>query len=74
MAKKKRKSVSNQTMAIGMDKKYQEEDDARTLARAHEIQSDKTRMKGAKAGAKRMVDEESARLQGLKKVARKKIK
>ena len=54
------------------DKKYQEEDDARTLARGEEIKADKKRMSGAKKGAKRMVTEEEARLKGLRKVARKK--
>jgi len=73
MAKKKKASNRAMPTAVGMDKKYQEEDDARTLARAHEIKSDKSRMKGAKAGATRMVDEETTRLQGLKAVARKKI-
>ena len=70
--KKKKKSTIDYAMPQ-MNKKYQEEDDARTLARAHEISSDKARMKGAKAGAMRMVSEETDRLKGLKKVARKKI-
>jgi len=54
-----------------MDKKYEEENDARTLAEADAIKKDKKRMAGAKKGAKRMVDAEEDRLRGLKKVARK---
>jgi hypothetical protein len=69
--KKKHKTLNG---AVAMsDKSYQEEEDARTLSRAYEIKQDKTRMKGAQRGAKRMVDVESARIQGLKIVARKKI-
>ena len=56
-----------------MNKKYQEEDDAFTLSRAEEIRADKSRMKGAVAGAKRTLDRETERLKGLKKVAGKKV-
>ena len=44
--------------------KWQRRDDARTLARAEEIKADKERYDGAKIGA-----EETARLNGLTKVA-----
>jgi hypothetical protein len=60
------------TALPGLDKRYMEEDDARTLARASEIKADKTRFKGAQAGARRIIDEEEARVKGLRKVARKK--
>jgi len=74
-AKKKKKSAGLNTVSpMFNDKKYQEEDDARTLARAHEITSDKKRYKGATAGAKRMVADETKRLSGLKKVARRKAR
>ena len=75
--KKKKKTNKNSTNIASPvafnDKKYREEDDARTLANAEEIKSDKSRMKGATAGAKRMVDEQTANFRGLKKVARKKV-
>lgn len=49
--------------------KWQRRDDARTLARAEEIKADKERYDGAKIGAKEILAEETARLNGLTKVA-----
>lgn len=49
--------------------KWQRRDDARTLARAEEIKADKERYDGAKIGAKEILAEETARLNGLNKVA-----
>jgi len=67
----KRKNVKT---SLAFDEKtYQQDDDARTLARAEEIRSDKSRMKGASIGAKRIIDDAEENLKGLKKVARKKI-
>jgi len=51
------------------DKKYQEDDDARTLARANEIMSNRSRFAGAKRGAKRIIKEEEDRVKGLRTVA-----
>lgn len=51
--------------------KWQRRDDARTLARAEEIKADKDRYDGAKIGAKEILAEETARLNGLTKVAGK---
>ena len=52
--------------------KWQRRDDARTLARAEEIKADKERYDGAKIGAKEILAEETARLNGLNKVAGRK--
>ncbi len=52
--------------------KWQRRDDARTLARAEEIKADKERYDGAKIGAKEILDEETARLNVLNKVAGRK--
>ena len=52
--------------------KWQRRDDARTLARAEEIKADKERYDGAKIGAKEILEEETARLNGLNKVAGRK--
>lgn len=49
--------------------RWQRRDDARTLARAEEIKADKDRYDGAKLGAKEILEEETARLNGLNKVA-----
>ena len=49
--------------------KWQRRDDARTLARAEEIKADKECYDGAKIGAKEILAEETARLNGLTKVA-----
>lgn len=49
--------------------KWQRRDDARILARAEEIKADKERYDGAKIGAKEILAEETARLNGLNKVA-----
>ena len=54
------------------DKQWQEDNDADTLARAAEITGNKSRMKGAKAGAKRMIEKEKPRIDALKKVSKRK--
>ena len=57
-----------------MDKKYQAQDDAYTLARAQEIQADKARVAAAKKEAKVMAKQEQVesqkRIQTLNKVAK----
>lgn len=59
-----------------MERKYREDNDARTLADADAIRANPDRMKGAKVGAKRMAKdatqaaaEQKARAEGLKKLA-----
>ena len=47
--------------------------DARTLADAEAIKADKRRFGAAKREAKKMVVEESKKLNGLRKVARRKV-
>jgi hypothetical protein len=54
-----------------MDKRYQAECDARTIAEAKAIMSDPGRMKAAASAAKGMVADKTKELQGLKQVARK---
>lgn len=56
------------------DKRWQREDDARTLARAEEIIADRMRHTGAVSEAKKMVKAEEKRAAAMKKVARKKKK
>lgn len=67
------------TSMAAQEKKWQEESDARALARAKAIQADKKRMAGAARGAKRIapeVEEEArmARTQAttIRRIARKK--
>lgn len=49
--------------------KWRRQDDARTLARAKEIEADSERLKEAKKGAKEILEQEAERLKGLSKVA-----
>lgn len=49
--------------------KWRRQDDARTLARAKEIEADSERLKEAKKGAKEILEQEAERLRGLSKVA-----
>lgn len=55
--------------AIAQDKKWEAESDARTLAEAHAIKADKTRMKKASIAAKGMLEEKKNEVKGLAKVA-----
>jgi len=55
------------------DKKWQAQDDARTLAQANEIKSDPTRIRAAVKEAKVMVKEEQQRLTSISKVAKVKV-
>lgn len=48
--------------------KWRRQDDARTLARAKEIEADSERLKEAKKGAKEILEQEAERLRGLSKV------
>jgi hypothetical protein len=48
---------------------WQAEDDARALAQAEEIKSDKPRMDKARDAAKKMADEEAERARAMRKVA-----
>ena len=56
-------------MKMKTEKQWMEEDDAETLARAEAIKSDPTRMKGAKAGAKRLQVEAAKRAKEAQKKA-----
>ena len=53
-----------------IDRKWQSEYDARTLADAAEIRNDKVRMKGAVTASKRMVTEETKRLSAMKQISK----
>ena len=50
------------------DKKWQAQDDARTLAQVAEITSDKSRLQAARKEATVMLKETQKRMEGLKKV------
>lgn len=56
------------------EKRWRQEDDARTLARAEEIKKDAARLRGAKAAARRIVQEQNKSVEALKKVAENKVK
>ena len=63
------------TRAMALDeKRWRQEDDAHTLARAEEIKKDAARLRGAKAAAKRIVQEQNKSVEALKKVAENKVK
>ena len=51
------------------EKKWQREDDARTLANAAEIGNDKERLEAAQKAAKDMLEEEQSRAEAMKAVA-----
>lgn len=55
------------------DKKYEENDYARTLSEAAAIKADKKMMKMAKTGAKRMAKEKMAEAKAMKRIAGTKI-
>lgn len=67
-----RNTKSTRTMLD--EKRWRQEDDARTLARAEEIKKDAARLRGAKAAAKRIVREQNKSVEALKKVAENKVK
>lgn len=48
---------------------WRKQADANTLAEAEAIRRDPSRMKGASEAARRMIEEQDARLAGLRKVA-----
>lgn len=52
------------------EKDWRAEDDARTLSNAEAIKADPERMDRAAKAAKRMLEEEKARTEGLQKVAK----
>ena len=54
--------------------KYWPDDDARTLARAKEIQADPKRMKSAVKAAGSMAQEQMQQAKAIKQIANKKIK
>lgn len=56
-----------------MDKKYEEDDYARTLSHAAAIRGDKKKLKMAKAGAKRMAKEKMAEAKAMKRIANTKV-
>lgn len=51
-------------------KRWQAEDDARTLASAMAIKADKARVSAASGAAKKMLDEQRERTAGLAKIAK----
>lgn len=53
------------------DREWQRESDARTLAEAEQIKSDKGRLRGATTEAKKMVKRDEERAKAMKKVAKK---
>jgi len=58
-----------------MDKKYQAEDDARTMQKAMEIKKDSARMKGAKMMMeKQMKAMQDAMMMGMDEKAKKSVK
>ncbi len=60
-------------MSRAQDKKWEREDDARTLARAQEIMSNKTRYSGAVKEAKIMAVKEDEQIKAMKKIAARKV-
>ena len=57
------------TKGEALDKKWEAENDARTLADADSIKLDGGRLKRAKQAAKRMAKEETARTNALRRIA-----
>ena len=53
------------------DREWQRESDARTLAEAEQIKSDKGRLRGATTEAKKMVKRDEERAKAMKKVAKR---
>ncbi len=51
------------------EKKWQREDDARTLAQAEEIKADQSRLDGARSEAAEMAKEQDNRTKALRRVA-----
>lgn len=71
MAKKKRKGKMTEAMgtpALEVDKRWQAEDDLRTLERANDVVSDSSRLTAAKSHAKKQREslDRIARLEGKK--------
>lgn len=62
-----------QPRMTAQDKKWQAQDDARTLAQANEVKSDTPRLKAAVKEAKIMVKDEQKRLTSISKVAKVKV-
>lgn len=62
----------NSAMTV-QERKWREEDDARTLAEAETIKADKARLQGAQSAAKRLVNEQADRTRSLQKVAGKRV-
>lgn len=52
---------------------WRRREDARTLAEAERIKADKNRLQEAKRGAREILDDENTRLNGLAKVAGRKV-
>lgn len=72
---KSTRTMALREKAIELDeKRWRQEDDARTLARAEEIKKDAARLRGAKAAARRIVQEQNKSVEALKKVAENKVK
>ena len=66
MAKKRKKSSTNEAAMPSVDRSWQAEDDLRTIQRAHEIIGDTPRLSAAQAHAKKQREslERISRLKG----------
>jgi hypothetical protein len=62
--------MARELSQIAQEKKWQRQNDARTLAEATEIKKDKGRLSGAIKESKIMVTEEVKRLSAMKQVSR----
>jgi hypothetical protein len=56
---------------LKLDEDFQAMEDARILMMADDIKSDKKRMEAASKAAQKIVEEETQKLNGMKKIARK---
>lgn len=54
--------------------RWRAEDDARALAQAEEVKADKARLSKAQEAAKKMADEDAARVRAMRKVAGKRTR
>ena len=66
--------MAKATKLTAQEKKWQAEDDARTLVQAGVITTSKIRLRAAKAQAKIMAKEKTQELKSLKKIVKKPIK
>ncbi len=69
---KKKSSTPKEVPIINIDKKYQAEDDARTLSQAKMIAADRARCNRACAAAKRMAAEKMKEAQAMANIGKSK--